>query len=99
MATEEIEWLDEELTNGYTELDAKVKELRSAAGKKLSKAARDDKVRCFRLCIQLACLATNDPPSSRLCWLLSCPEGIRKVREEVKRRVENEDMRMLCTRD
>ena len=62
MATEEIEWLDEELTNGYTELDAKVKELRSSAGKKLSKGARDDKVRCFCLCIQLACLATNDPP-------------------------------------
>ena len=66
MATEEIEWLDEELTNGYTELDAKVKELRSSAGKKLSKGARDDKVRCFCLCIQLVCLASNDPPSSAL---------------------------------
>jgi hypothetical protein len=90
MATEEIEWLDEELTNGYTELDAKVKELRSSAGKKLSKGARDDKVRCFCLCIQLACLAANTPPSSaRLCLLLSCTEGTRKVRKEVKRKVEN----------
>ena len=71
MATEEIEWLDEELTNGYTELDAKVKELRSSAGQKLSKGARDDKVRCFCLCIQLACLATNDPPPRLACVIYS----------------------------
>lgn len=42
--SEEIEWLDEELTNLTTELTEQLKELTSRTGKKLSKGNRDDKV-------------------------------------------------------
>ena len=41
---EEIEWLDEELTNLTAELSEHLKELSSKTGKKLSKGNRDDKV-------------------------------------------------------
>jgi len=42
---EEIEWLDEELTNLTTELTEKLKEVTSRDAKKLSKGVREDKVR------------------------------------------------------
>jgi len=42
---EEIEWLDEELTNLTTELTEKLKEVTSRDSKKLSKGVREDKVR------------------------------------------------------
>lgn len=42
--SEEIEWLDEELTNLTAELTEQLKELTSRTGKKLSKGNRDDKV-------------------------------------------------------
>eukprot|EP00277_Geminigera_cryophila_P002194 CAMPEP_0179423776 /NCGR_PEP_ID=MMETSP0799-20121207/11204_1 /TAXON_ID=46947 /ORGANISM="Geminigera cryophila, Strain CCMP2564" /LENGTH=113 /DNA_ID=CAMNT_0021198121 /DNA_START=48 /DNA_END=386 /DNA_ORIENTATION=- len=40
---EEIEWLDEELTNLTTELTEKLKEVTSRDAKKLSKGVREDK--------------------------------------------------------
>lgn len=48
---EEIEWLDEELTNIHAELTGKLGDITSRDGKKLSKGARDDKVFNFLRCM------------------------------------------------
>jgi len=62
---EEIEWLDEELANLTVELGEKIKEITSAAGKKLGRSAREDRVRvCVRACLR-ACLRAWGPPGER----------------------------------
>ena len=68
--SEEIEWLDEELTNLTVELSEHLKELSSRTGQKLSKGNREDKVDLRPPSRLLLLVITDDKPSSQM---ISCP--------------------------
>ena len=62
---EEIEWLDEELVNLTQEIGERIKEITSAAGKKLGKSAREERVRACLFLPRACVLASAAPPQAR----------------------------------